>query len=175
MNLALGFVGLILMRMSFATIFIICLAVGLGTAGTAASQAKTCFYLDKQKLNGELAPLRLENGPMFLYLDSRGLSQNNELVCRWSLNGGSGTKEKFVLDGDFAIPILNPACEAPFSHEVTGVGFGDWYLTLCGSTSGSSLITAVNGTNYSVPLNALKQWTTFEPGKFPIKGDRETD
>ena len=68
-----------------------------------------------------------------ILLDKNGLFQEDERLCRWSLNGGSGTKEQFSLDGNFAVPILDTTCEAPFGHEYTGVGFGDWYLTLCSS------------------------------------------
>ena len=104
-------------------------------------------------------------------LDKNGLFQVEERLCQWSLNGGSGTKEQFSLDGDFAIPILDTACEARFSHEYTGVGFGDWYLILCGTVSNENLYLSYRDIKYYAPVESLKQWTRFKPDEFPIKGD----
>ena len=141
----------------------------------AATEKPACFYLDKEKLNGELVPVRLTAAgkEAYLLLGLTGLLQNGERKCPWSLNGGSGTKEAFSLDGEHAVPILDPGCETPFGHEVTGVGFGDWYLTLCGVTDGQALHLRHEDDEYVVPVQALKQWTRYEPGKFPIQGDRE--
>lgn len=141
-------------------------------------RVNACFYLDKRKLNKDVAPVVLARTDVPgmttpLRLDGYGLLQGDQLLCPWSLNGGSGTKEKFVLDGNFAIPILNPACEAPFGHHLTGIGFGDWYLTLCGTASGHNLIVKNNGETYSVRLDSLEQWSRYEPGRFPITGDIE--
>lgn len=128
-------------------------------------------------MDGELVPIVLrriaENGDsVFLKFDSKGLHHENGEVCPWSLNGGSGEKEMFSLDGNFAIPILKPECESPFSHQFTGIGFGDWYLTLCVICPGSHLYVDAHGHHYSVPIEALKQWSQHEPGTFPIKGDQ---
>lgn len=106
------------------------------------------------------------------YLDKKGLFQGNELLCQWSMNGGSGTREQFSLDGNFAVPILKTPCETPFSHEYTDVGFGDWYLTLCGIITGERLYISYGEDNYFVSLESLSQWTRFTPGKFPLEGDK---
>lgn len=146
---------------------------------TALSDEKlnTCFYLDRYKMNGELVPIVLKRiddneDNAFLKLDSNGLYHEDGEVCPWSLNGGSGEKERFSLDGNFAIPILKPECESPFSHQYTGIGFGDWYLTLCGICSSSHLYVDAHGHIYSLPVKALKQWSQYEPGNFPVKGDQ---
>jgi len=142
----------------------------------AADGSRACFYLDQRKVQGEIMPV------VFLIagacskigsirLDKNGLFQVEERLCQWSLNGGSGTKEQFSLDGDFAVPILDTACEAPFSHEYTGVGFGDWYLILCGTVSSENLYLSYRDIKYYAPVESLKQWTRFKPGEFPIKGD----
>ena len=141
----------------------------------ADSNQEACFYLDKSKVKSELVPLTLSASKKSdsIRLDKAGLFQGKKRTCLWSLNGGSGTKEKFALDGDYAIPILDPVCESPFSHNETGIGFGDWYLTLCGSLSGSNLLIRHNQMEFAVPLKTLAQWTQYKPGKFPIEGDRE--
>jgi hypothetical protein len=156
----------------FKAMLLILLVATLVFAGECQ---KACFYLDESKVKGELVPLTL-NAPKksdSILLDQSGLFEGKKRTCLWSLNGGSGTKEEFALDGDFAVPILDPACEGTFSHQETGVGFGDWYLTLCGSLSGSIFLVRYNQMELSVPLNALTQWTQYDPSKFPIEGDRE--
>ena len=142
----------------------------------ASQEQEACFYLDKSKVQNDLAPvIFLEDDRSkkkgSIRLNGNGLYQGNERLCRWSLNGGSGTKEQFSLDGDFAVPILDPTCETPFSHEYTGVGFGDWYLILCGTVSGKNLQVDRDGNQYFIPLKSFKQWTRFAPEKFPIEGD----
>ena len=143
----------------------------------AVDEERTCFYLDKEKMNGQfhtvelvsrdstdnMSPIRLSEG---------GLYRGHERICRWSMNGGSGTKERFSLDGEFAVPILDPACEAPFSHENTGVGFGDWYLTLCGTVYNKDIWVEYDQLTFMTTQLALRQWTEYVPGKFPISGDR---
>lgn len=133
----------------------------------------SCFYLDKLKIKGELASVTLlaTINSEAVHLEKSGLFKNNKRICQWSLNGGSGTKETFSLNGEYAVPILNPACEEPFGHQETGVGFGDWYLTLCGTAIDKNLLIETNGRTYSVPLSALTQWTRYESGDFPIEGD----
>jgi hypothetical protein len=130
-----------------------------------ADDKNACYYLDKKKLQNKLIPVVLvktgiSNDKNSIRLDENGLFKGNERLCKWSLNGGSGIKERFSLDGDFAIPILNTPCEAPFSHKYTGVGFGDWYLILCGVEIGNYLY-----------LESLIQWTRYTQGQFPVKGD----
>ena len=147
------------------------------TAIAAAETVPACFYLDKEKIHDEVMPLFLTqvegfSKPDSLRLEKSGLFQGNKRLCRWSFNGGSGTKEQFSLDGGFAAPILDDACEAPFSHKYTGVGFGDWYLTLCGMVSHHNLYVEYGGKKYTVPVEALKQWTRFTPEKFPVQGDK---
>ena len=153
------------------TLFIICTATII-----AADDKKECYYLDKKKVLNKLVPVVLLNtivtdNKNSIRLDKNGLFQGDKRLCKWSLNGGSGTKEQFSLDGNFAIPILDPACKNPFSQKYTGVGFGDWYLILCGMTSGEILYVSYGEIEYYVPVKSLIQWTRFAPGKFPIKGD----
>ena len=144
---------------------------------TVADDQKACFYLDKKKVQNNIVPVVFvrvstmgEKGSILL--GKNGLFQEGERLCQWSLNGGSGTKEQFSLDGNFAVPILDTTCEAPFSHEYTGVGFGDWYLSLCGMISGENLyVNHGEGKNY-VSVESLIQWTRYKPGQFPIKGDK---
>ena len=107
-----------------------------------------------------------------IFLNKNGLFQGDQRICRWSLNGGSGTREEFALDGKFAVPILDATCEIPFGHEYTGVGFGDWHLTLCGTIAGENLYVSYGEDTYCVPSESLVQWTSYTPGKFPIKGDK---
>ena len=142
-----------------------------------ASDPSTCFYLDERKAKDEIMPVVFIKGTALserssIRIDKKGLFQGDERLCQWSLNGGSGTKEQFSLDGDITVPILDPSCEMPFSHEFTGVGFGDWYLILCGTVLGENLHVSLRGEEYFVPLKSLKQWTSFTPGEFPIKGDK---
>jgi len=142
-----------------------------------ADDSRACFYLDKIKIQNEINSLVfIRTGTSdkigSIYLDKNGLFQGNKKLCSWSLNGGSGTKEKFSLDGNFAVPILEPSCEAPFSNHYTGVGFGDWYLTLCGNISNETLSIRYREEDYYVTLDSLKQWTKFTPGEFPLKGDK---
>lgn len=141
----------------------------------AESGQKACFYLDKEKFKGELIPLVLTTSGKSesIRLDQIGLLEGKSRTCLWSLNGGSGTKEQFTLDGDYAIPILDPGCEAPFSHEETGVGFGDWYLTFCGTLVGTDLLIQRDQKRYSISVKSLTQWTEYKPGEFLIRGDRE--
>ncbi len=99
-----------------------------------------CYRLDKAKLNGEFDSIRFFGDQQLqkkqtLQLNADGLFEDKRRICKWSLNGGSGTKDKFSLDADIAIPILNPPCEKPFSNAKTGNGFGDWELMLCGVVS----------------------------------------
>lgn len=156
---------------------ILLFGAGLGAIFPPASFAddgdSLCFYLDKEKFEGNLIPVRLavDSGPS-LELQKRGLLHGDERLCQWSLRGGSGIRETFALDGEFAIPILDRDCESPFGHIYTGVGFGDWYLTLCGNCSGDNLIVPFGGTEYSVQMDSLKQWTEYPPGEFPIEGDK---
>lgn len=154
-----------------AVLFKICLA-----PFAVAEDSRTCFYLDKMKMQDEIISvvfIRVGTSDKLssISLDKNGLFQGDERLCSWSLNGGSGRKEKFSLDGNIAVPILAPSCEAPFSHHYTGVGFGDWYLTLCGTVSSENLYIRYDEEDYYVPMESLKQWTKFRPGEFPIKGD----
>ena len=154
-----------------AVLFQICLA-----PFAVADNSRACFYLDKIKMQDEIISvvfIRADTSDRIssIHLDKNGLFQGDKRLCSWSLNGGSGTKEKFSLDGNFAVPILDPSCEAPFSHHYTGVGFGDWYLILCGTVSSENLYVRYREENYYVPMESLKQWTRFIPGEFPIKGD----
>ncbi len=163
---------------SFCKAVIVASLVSIWIAPVAGGENRdACFYLDKRKIHdGIISVVFSEFGnsgrARSIRLDEDGLYQGNALVCRWSLNGGSGTKERFSLDGDSAVPILDPECEIPFSHERTGVGFGDWYLTLCGTVSGKDLHVHRNGTEYIIGLKSLKQWTEFKPGRFPVEGDK---
>ena len=120
-------------------------------------------------------PIRISDNIELIRLDKDGLFEGEKRICLWSLNGGSGTKEQFSLDEEYAVPILDPRCEIPFSHAETGVGFGDWYLTLCGNLVGNNLLIKYNGKQYAVSLENLKQWTKYEPGEFPIVGDIESE
>jgi hypothetical protein len=132
-----------------------------------------CFYLDKTKAEGKLIPVLLTNDAVpSIELRDSGLFHGEERLCQWSRNGGSGVREAFSLDGGFAVPILDPKCESPFGHIYTGVGFGDWYLTLCGRCSDDNLIVSFRDSEYSVRTDSLKQWTEYPPGEFPIEGDR---
>ena len=145
----------------------------------ANQSQRACFYLDKNKVKAEIIPLTFASISVsekieLIRLDKDGLFEGRKRTCLWSLNGGSGTKEQFSLDGEYAIPILDPGCEMPFSHAETGVGFGDWYLTLCGNLAGNNLLIQNNGKQYAVSLESLKQWTKYEQGKFPIVGDIES-
>lgn len=136
---------------------------------------KKCFCLDKMKIDTTLIPLTFsnKNSSIKIRLEKQGILKNNDQKCKWSLNGGSGTKDLFSLDGNFAVPILNPDCETPFSHVYTGVGFRDWYLTICGQVINDQL-TITNGKyNLSIRIDSLYQWTEYEPGNFPISGDIE--
>lgn len=136
----------------------------------------SCFYLDKDKVGKQITLVRLTSisGPGVELRDS-GLIHANNRICQWSWNGGSGVREEFGLDGDFAIPILDPGCESPFSHIRTGVGFGDWYLTLCGTYSNDYLTVPFLGSEYSVHKGSLNQWTEYHPGELPIEGDIPED
>ncbi len=152
-------------------LFQICFAFPIG-----ADDQKACFYLDKRKIQSKIMPVVfVRAGTMVkkgsILLDKNGLFQEDERLCRWSLNGGSGTKEQFSLDGNFAVPILDTTCEAPFGHEYTGVGFGDWYLTLCGMTSGENLYVSYGEDTYYVSMESLIQWTRYMSGEFPVNGD----
>ncbi len=143
----------------------------------AAEDSRFCFYLDKMKIQDEIIPVVFirvgtSDKTSSISLDKNGLFQGDKRLCSWSLNGGSGTKEKFVLDGNIAVPILDLSCEAPFSHHYTGVGFGDWYLSLCGIVSSKNLYIRYDKEDYYVPMESLKQWTKFTSGEFPIKGDQ---
>src|SRR5260221_6405541 len=113
------------------------LVLFLGLQTVSGQNQKACFYLDKGKVKSEFTPLILASAGVpktdSIHLEKGGLFEGENRTCLWSLNGGSGTKELFALDGGYAVPILDPRCEMPFSHEETGVGFGDWYLTLCGT------------------------------------------
>ena len=156
-----------------AFLFQICFAFIIA----ADDQQKVCFYLDKKKVQNKIMPVVLVKVSIWdkkgsIRLDKNGLFQGGEQLCKWSLNGGSSTKEQFSLDGDFAIPILDTACEAPFSHKYTGVGFGDWYITLCGTTSGEKLYVSYGEDEYYVSVESLIQWTGYTPGQFPFKGDK---
>lgn len=142
-----------------------------------AKSRKSCFYLDRTKVQNTIMPVVFisvgtvgDKGSILL--DKNGLFQGDELICQWSLNGGNGTKEQFSLDGDFAVPILDTSCEAPFTHEYTGVGFGDWYLTICGMISGENLYLNYGEQEYHVLTKSLVQWTKYTPGEFPLKGDK---
>jgi hypothetical protein len=150
------------------------LTAGLGAIVPPVSFAdggdSVCFYLDKEKFEGKLIPVRLTaDSQPSLELQKRGLLHGDERLCQWSLRGGSGLRETFALDGDFAIPILDRDCESPFGHIYTGVGFGDWYLTLCGSCSGDNLVVSFEDSEYSVPIESLEQWTGYPPEEFPIE------
>lgn len=135
--------------------------------------AAICFYLDKDKFEEQFMPVRLvSNSALSVELQNDGLIHGNDRLCQWSRNGGSGVREEFELDGNVAIPILDPDCESPFSHVYTGVGFGDWYLTLCGTCSIDNLIVPFRGSEYSVHVDSLRQWTEYRPGTFPIEGDK---
>jgi hypothetical protein len=143
----------------------------------SAKSRKACFYLNNAKVQSTIMPVAFtgtsalgDNGSILLY--KNGLFQGDERLCQWSLNGGSGTKEQFSLDGDFAVPILDTSCEAPFTHEYTGVGFGDWYLTLCGTISGENLSVDYGGDEVHVSTKVLIQWSEYTPGEFPVKGDK---
>jgi len=142
----------------------------------AADEERTCFYLDKDKVHGEILAVELVSGDSTdetnpIRLTDTGLYRGRERICQWSLNGGSGTRERFSLDGEFAVPILDPACEAPFSHEYTGTGFGDWYLTLCGIVVDNEIQVDHDRSKFLATVQALRQWTEYVPGKFPIAGD----
>lgn len=132
-----------------------------------------CYYLDKSKIENTLKPLILSSTEQITtqQLEKRGLVIGNKLKCRWSLNGGSGIKENFSFDMNVAAPILNPKCEEPFSHIYNGVGFGDWYLTICGRVENNELIVTVDDEEFSINKDSLFQWTEYEPDKFPIAGD----
>lgn len=143
----------------------------------AADDQKACFYMDKRKIQSTIMPVVFVRAGTLgkkdsILLDKNGLFQGDERLCQWSLNGGSGTKEQFSLDGNFAVPILDTTCEAPYSHEYIGVGFGDWYLTLCGMISGENLYVSYGGDKYYVSVESLIQWTRHTPGEFPVKGDK---
>jgi len=129
------------------------------------------------KIKNEIIPVVFirvgtSNRTRSICLDKNGLFQGDKRLCSWSLNGGSGIKEEFSFDGNIAVPVLDPSCEAPFNHQYTGVGFGDWYLTLCGIVSNENHYIRHHEEVYCVPIEALKQWTKFTPGAFPIKGDQ---
>lgn len=136
---------------------------------------KKCFYLDKTKIDTTLVPLTFSNkdDSFSMRLEKQGLFSNNEQKCKWSLNGGSGTKNLFSLDGNFAAPILDPDCEDPLSHVNTGVGFGDWYLTLCGQVINDQLTITTEKYEISIKIDSLYQWTEYGPEYFPITGDIE--
>lgn len=155
---------------------ILALTAGLGGMVSPVSSADggdaVCFYLDMEKFEEKLMPVRLTaDSQPSLALRRRGLLHGDERLCQWSLRGGSGLREAFALDGGVAIPILDPDCEPPFGHVYTGVGFGDWYLTLCGICSGDNLIVSFEDSEYSVAMDSLKQWTEYTPGEFPVEGD----
>jgi hypothetical protein len=143
----------------------------------AADDQKACFYLDKKEIPSTIVPVFLVrvgtlDKKISILLDMNGLFEGDERRCQWSLNGGSGTKEQFSLDGNFAVPILDTVCETPFSHEYTGVGFGDWYVTLCGLISGGNLYVNYREDKYYVSVESLIQWTRYTPQEFPVKGDK---
>lgn len=153
------------------------LTAGLGAIVPPVSFAdgggSVCFYLDEEKFEAKLVPVRFTaDSEPSLELQKRGLLHGDQRLCQWSLRGGSGVRETFSLDGDVAIPILDPDCETPFGHIYTGIGFGDWYLTLCGSCSSDNLTVSFEGSEYSVPIDSLEQWTEYPPGAFPIEGDK---
>ena len=143
----------------------------------AADDQKACFYLDKIRIQRSIMRVVFVSADTLgkkdsILLNKNGLFKGDERICQWSLNGGSGTKAQFSLDGEFAVPILDTNCESPFSHEYTGVGFGDWYLTLCGMISGENLYVSYGGDKYYVSVESLIQWTRYTPGEFPVKGDK---
>ncbi|MFC1494810.1 hypothetical protein ACFL6W_05985 [Thermodesulfobacteriota bacterium] len=155
-----------------AALFQICLA-----PFAIADDSRAYYYLDKMKMENRIIPLVFikagtSDKTNSIRLDRNGLFQEENKMCSWSLNGGSHTKKNFSLDGNFAVPILDPSCEAPFSHHYTGIGFGDWYLTLHGTISNEILFIRYRGEDYYIPLSSLKQWTRYTPGEFPIKGDK---
>lgn len=148
------------------------LAIGTASSGSVAGGEPTCFYLDKNKLDGSLAAVRLTSdtaGPVALR--EKGLFHGDERVCQWRRVVGGGVKEAFSLDGGVAVPILDKDCEAAFGHVETGIGFGDWYLTLCGTASGDRLTVPFRDAAYAVPFDQVDQWTAYEPGDFPVEGD----
>ena len=99
-----------------------------------------------------------------LGLNEKGLVESEKIICRWSLNGGSGTKEKFSLDGGVAVPILDPACETPFSNQKTGNGFGGWKLMLCGTfVTKDALRVQHKNELLFVSKEVLKQWIPSKP------------
>ncbi len=99
-----------------------------------------------------------------LGLNEKGLVDGEKVVCPWSLNGGSGTKDNFSLDGGIAVPILNPACEKPFSNKKTGNGFGDWSLLLCGTFVSEEVLRIKHKNEHLfVPKNVLRQWARLRP------------
>ena len=141
-----------------------------------ADDSRAYFYLDKMKIKNSIIPLIFNRADTpdktnSIRLDRNGLFQGDKKSCSWSLNGGSGTKETFSFDGNFAVPILDPSCEAPFSHHYTGLGFGDWYLTLSGTISNKILFIRYREENYYISLDSLKQWTRYTHEEFPIDGD----
>jgi len=141
-----------------------------------ADDSRACFYLDKIKIKNEIISLVFKKAGTLdkvssVCLEKNGLFQGNKKLCSWSLNGGSGTKEKFSLDGNFAVPILESSCESPFSHQYTGIGFGDWYLTLCGNILNENICVRYREEDYCITIDSLKQWTRYAPEEFPIKGD----
>ena len=143
----------------------------------AVNEKKTCFYLDKDKVHSKFLSVELNSEKIIddtisMRLTDSGLYHGQKRICQWSLNGGSGIKEQFSLDGEFVVPILNPACEAPFSHEYTGIGFGDWYLTLCGIVIDNKIVIKHDYFKYVTTVQELQQWNKFIPGKFPIIGDK---
>ena len=163
------------MRSAYYTLGMTCLLqCGLVLA---ADGERACFYLDKDKVDGEIQAVELVPGDSTddtnsIRLTGGGLYRGRDRICRWSLNGGSGTKNRFSLDGEFAVPILDPACEAPFSHEYTGTGFGDWYLSLCGTVDNKDLRVEHDQSTLKATRQALQQWTEYVPGRFPITADR---
>lgn len=78
------------------------------------TKEKNCYRLIPPK-NGSFQQIdffedQAFTKPLELQLRSDGLFDGKKQLCLWSLNGGSGTKPKFSLDGDFAAPILDPTC-----------------------------------------------------------------
>jgi len=136
-----------------------------------------CFYLDASKLNGSLKPIdffanQSLSGTPSLQLADSGLTTGTQRVCQWSLNGGSGSREHFELDGGEAAPILVESCEHPFAHVYTGVGFGNWYLTLCAKRSQLGVLSVeFDSRPLFLAKDSLLQWTGYLPGAFPISGD----
>ncbi len=157
--------------------FIVALAVNgaITPAAFAQDDPEVCFYLDKEKIEDELVPVRLESASgKPLALRDEGLVHGSERSCPWLKYGApSQVREAFELDEGVFVPVLRPDCAAPFKSIYTGVGFGDWHLTLCGGrTSNDEVVVSFQGAEYSVEVERLEQWTKYDPeGEFPVAGN----